>query len=198
MDDRRFDAVYPPAIRRVSRQHWTPVEVAVRAAGLLADRPGARLLDIGSGAGKFCIVAAAVTGARVSGIEQRGRFVDVAREAAASFGVDVDFRAGTLADCDPRLFDGLYLFNPFGENLCSTKDRLDDTVELGEARFRRDVAAAEDFLRGAAVGTRVVTYCGFGGIMPRGYERVARERRGGTLELWVRTEKPTLARGRIP
>lgn len=174
------------------------MDVAVRAARLLADRPGARLLDIGSGAGKFCIVAAAVADVRVSGIEQRGHLVDIARQAAASFGVEVDFRTGTLADCDPRHFDGFYLFNPFAENLCSSTDRVDDTVELTEARFRRDVRGVEDFLLGAAVGTRVVTYCGFGGTMPRGYARVSRERRGGTIELWVKTERETVTRGGTP
>ncbi len=163
----------------------------MRATRLLVDRPGARLLDIGSGAGKFCIIAAAVANARVSGVEQRGHLVEVASQTAASFGVDVDFRTGTLADCHPRHFDGFYLFNPFAENLCSSTHRLDDTVELSEARFVRDVAGVEYFLRGASVGTRVVTYCGFGGHMPRGYVRVLRERAGGILELWVRTERRT-------
>lgn len=164
------------------------MEAAVRAAKLLADAPDARILDIGSGVGKFCIVAAATTGAHVTGVEHRDQLVAVARRAAQRVGVDVAFRQGTFADCDAAHFDGVYLFNPFAENLCTPDDHIDATVELSEARYVRDIIAVVDFLHAARVGMRVVTYCGFGGDMPRGYVRVLRERCAGTLELWVKEE----------
>jgi hypothetical protein len=150
-----------------------------------------RILDIGSGVGKFCIVAAAATaamGARITGVEHRAHLVAVARRAATRLGVDVTFRQGTLDDCAPRHFDGVYLFNPFAENLCSSDDHIDASVELSEDRFVRDVAAAEDFLGAARLGMRVVTYCGFGGDMPAGYVRVLREPCAGALELWIKVE----------
>ena len=186
--DRVFDDVYPLWVRRASSLHWTPVALAVRAAGLLADRPNARLLDIGSGVGKFCIVAAAAVAAHVRGIEHRPHLVEIAEGAAARVGVDVTFRRGTLADCDPRDVDGIYLYNPFTENICSSSDQIDGMVELSEARYLRDIEATEAFLRAARLGTRVVTYCGFGGDMPPEYLRLVSERHGGTLELWVKTE----------
>jgi len=195
VDDRVFDDVYPLAHRRPSRVHWTPVEAATRAARLLADGPRARILDIGSGVGKFCIVAAAATGARVTGVEHRDHLVAVARSAAGSIGVDATFRSGTLADCDPKDFDAVYLFNPFAENLCPASDYIDATVELSADRYERDVDATEGFLHGARLGMRVVTYCGFGGDMPDGYVRVLRERCGGTLELWIKSEKPRAPAG---
>jgi predicted RNA methylase len=188
VDDGVFDDVYPFHVRRVSRVHWTPVEAAFRAGRLLADRPGARILDIGSGVGKFCIVAAASSvAARVRGVEHRAHLAEIAERAAARIGVDVTFVRGTLADCDPHDVDGVYLFNPFAENLSSPDDHLDETVELSEARYVRDTAEAGDFLRAARVGTRVVTYCGFGGDLPVGYERLLREDRGGAIELWVKS-----------
>jgi predicted RNA methylase len=156
--DRVFDEVFPPSLRRASRMHWTPVEVAVRVARLLADPPDATILDVGSGIGKFCIVAAAaLPKVRVRGVEHRAHFVTIAREAARKIGVDVDFAHGTLDLCDPASVDGVYLFNPFAENLSSPEDRLDESVELGEERFRRDVEATERFLRRTRTGTRVVT-----------------------------------------
>ncbi len=46
-------------IRKLSSFQWTPVWVADRTARLLVAAPGARILDIGGGPGKFYLVAAA-------------------------------------------------------------------------------------------------------------------------------------------
>lgn len=187
MVDRVFDEVFEPSVRARSAMYWTPVEVAMRASELLAAKPNATILDIGAGVGKFCIIAAAAReNVRVRGVEHRPHFVAAARKAARAIGVEVDFQVGTLEDVDPTSVDGVYLFNPFAENLSAKEDRLDDTVELSEERFWRDVRAAEEFLKAARVGTRVVTYCGFGGSIPEGYELVRRENCAGTLELWVK------------
>ncbi|MDB4944384.1 MAG: prmA1 [Labilithrix sp.] len=186
--DRVFDEVFPWQLRRASAVHWTPVEVAVRAAELLTDgltRPS--ILDLGSGIGKFCTVAALVRGnARIRGIEQRAHLVDVAREAARTLGVEgaLDFVHGSIADHEPAGFDGFYLFNPFGENLASREDHLDETVELGAEVYWRDVAVTECFLARARPGARVVTYCGWGGKLPPDFELVHRERRAGLVEVW--------------
>jgi SAM-dependent methyltransferase len=184
--DRDLDEVFPLDARRSSKVHWTPVAVAAQAARLLADRPGVTILDVGSGVGKFCLVAAATVRARIRGIEQRAHLVDIARCAAAKLEVNVEFIHGTIASQDPRQVDGIYLFNPFAENLSPTRDRIDNSVELSPERFRRDVDATEQFLRGARVGTRVVTYCGFGGTMPDDYVMELREWHGSNLELWVK------------
>jgi hypothetical protein len=173
----------------------------MRAARLLADIPGRRLLDVGSGVGKFCIVAAASVRATVIGVEHRRHLVEIAEGAAARLGVEVTFISGTLDDCDPRDVDGVYLFNPFAENLSPPEDHLDESVELSEERFWRDIESMERFLRSAPVGTRVVTYCGWGGAMPAEYHLALREARAGTLELWVKmsvgsftTRAPSLGR----
>lgn len=197
--DRVFDELFPPFARRASSIHWTPVEVAVRAAKMLAavdetiprDRDATErkrtIIDVGAGVGKFCMVAAAaLPGVRVVGVEQRARFVEIAREAATRIGVDVEFVQGTLRDVDPAEVDGLYLFNPFAENLSAPHERLDETVELSEERFKRDIAIAEEFMSAARRGTRVVVYCGFGGAVPRSYRLVRREPLLGTLELWTK------------
>jgi SAM-dependent methyltransferase len=185
--DRDLDEVFPLEARRASKVHWTPVAVAAHAARLLADRPGATILDVGSGVGKFCLVAAATVRARIRGIEQRAHLVEIARRAAVKLEVDVEFIHGTLDSQDPRHVDGIYLFNPFAENLSPMRDRIDDSVELTPQRYRRDVEATERFLRGARMGTRVVTYCGFGGTMPDDYVLSVREWHGSSLELWVKT-----------
>jgi SAM-dependent methyltransferase len=189
--DRVFDEVFPSSVRRASSVHWTPVEVAMRGARLLAAKPNATILDLGAGVGKFCIVAAAaLAGARVRGVEHRSHFVAIARDAARKAGVVVDFALGTIDAEDPANVDGIYLFNPFAENLTAPEDRLDESVELSEERFWRDIESTERLLRAARPGTRVVTYCGWGGAMPPGYRLALREGRCGTLELWVKSGHP--------
>lgn len=187
--DRVFDDVFPFAIRRASSVHWTPVEVGMRVAQLLTHGVTSPvLLDVGAGVGKFCTVAAATVKATVHGVEHREHFVEIARQAADKLGVDVEFTHGTIALHEQSEVTGVYLFNPFAENLASRTDHLDESVELSEDAYWRDVIAVERFLDRARVGTRVATYCGWGGAMPASYELVLRERRAGTIELWKKTE----------
>lgn len=185
--DRIFDQVFPPAVRARSPLYWTPVEVAVRAANLLVNQAGATILDIGSGVGKFCIIAGAAVNANVRGIEHRPHLVDIARDAATKLGVAATFDGGTIEEQDPSAIDGFYMFNPFAENLCIAPECLDETVELSAERFTRDIDATELLLSRARVGARVVTYCGFGGTIPEGFELTMRELcGGGRLELWIK------------
>lgn len=184
--DETFDDVFPEAVRHVSEVHWTPVEVALRAARLLAPTRSSRVIDIGAGAGKFCLVAAAATGADVRGVERSPYLASVAREAARRMGVAIDVREGSFESEDPSTFDGIYLFNPFTESLCVPGAVA--AFEHDARRSRNDVRRAEKFLRGARVGARVATFCGFGGPMPSRYERMIREQRGGgILEVWTKT-----------
>ncbi len=183
--DRAFDTIYPDDVRRASSVHWTPVEVAMRIMELLELERNATLLDIGAGVGKFCIVARAVARhVHVRGVEHRPRFVEIANRAAATVGVDVDVRLGGLRDVDPKSVDALYLFNPFAENLADWPDQLDASVELGRDRYRRDVRAMEQLLARARNGTRLVTYCGWGGVVPDDYHLIRRESCAGRIEIW--------------
>ena len=56
--DSQFNKIYPPSIRLLAHHHWTPLEVAIKAADFLAAENNVSILDIGSGVGKFCIAAA--------------------------------------------------------------------------------------------------------------------------------------------
>ena len=55
-EDEKFERVYPARIRKLSAIYWTPVAVAAEAARLLVTRPGLRVLDVGCGPAKFCLV----------------------------------------------------------------------------------------------------------------------------------------------
>ena len=79
IEDEKFDQIYPARIRKLSALQWTPVRVAAEAAKLLATVPGTRVLDIGCGPGKFCLIAAALTDGHFTGIEQRLDLATAAR-----------------------------------------------------------------------------------------------------------------------
>lgn len=187
--DDAFDRYLPARLRQVSGRFWTPLVVAARAAAWLAELGAATIVDIGSGAGKFCVAAALGSPCRFVGLEQRPRLVAAARRLARMFGVEdrVQFIAGVLDPGTAPAGDAYYLFNPFGENRFGPEGHLDEDVELGEERYLRDIAAVELLLERAPVGTCVVTYNGFGGRMPFGYDQIRVDRTlPNMLRMWRR------------
>jgi SAM-dependent methyltransferase len=177
LSDREFDLVYPRALRFLSRVHWTPVRVARAAAHLLAEAGATSILDVGSGPGKFCIIGALSTAARFVGVEYRAHLVEAARVAAARLGVRrVRFCRANIVDFDCADFDGFYLFNPFYEQMGRGKIAIDAQAPASRGLYRRYVRTIEQKLAAARSGTAVVTYHGFGGLMPPDYEVVHEER----------------------
>ena len=186
--DWAFDAIYPDWLSLLSPRHWTPLDVARRAAKMLVLDPGTRVLDVGSGVGKFCLIGAISTPATFTGIEQRGHLVDVAKAVAARYGVTrASYLHGDMRDIDWTQFDAFYFFNSFGENRLEVDHRIDNSVELSQERFERDVPVVLSRLERARIGTRVVTYYGLGASLPTNYELCAAELAGtDVLELWVK------------
>jgi len=183
--DSMIDDLYPEEVARLARVHFTPVAVARRAAALLAPTPEHRVLDLGAGAGKLCIVGAACTGASFTGIEQRIHFVRAAMDAASRIGVsNVHFIHANILDVSWRPYDSYYLFNPFAEQMLGG---IDHTLPIAPTLFGYYITEVRKRLREARPGTRVVTYHGFGGSMPKCF-RLASCRRAGAdeLELWIK------------
>ena len=188
VEDAYFDRIYPSWARAPSKMHWTPVQVARRAARLLTEGiADARVLDIGSGVGKFCLVGALTTDAVFHGIEQRPHFVALSRELLRHYQVErLEYFVGDMRTMDWTHYTGIYLFNPFQENK-TPWFRIDSTLEPRQALFDEYVSAAEDELSRMPPGTRVVTYHGFGGEMPESYRRTVEEYCvRGPLELWIK------------
>lgn len=184
-----FDQIYPPDLQTLSRIHWTPLRIARRAAALLVRGPETRVLDVGSGAGKFCLVGALTSPATFVGIEQRPNLVDQSRRIANRLLVErAQYRQGDLADLDWSEFQGFYLFNPFYENI-GEDIRIDRMVQFGRELYDRCVAVTREKLRALPPGVRVATYHGFGGDFPPGYQRIAMEAYyTGALEVWEKFE----------
>jgi predicted RNA methylase len=183
--DAELDQVFPEELRDRSHLHWTPVAIAMRAAELLAPAPGARVLDVGAGVGKLCLVGALVTGATWWGIEQDA--VQVAAANHAAWLLDVGRRTRFVHGDASRLawdeFDAVYFYNPFGTLMLPPHA----SPFVRYATVQNTLRRIEQRLATLRPGTRIVTYHGFGGTLPAGYSCTSREPAGGdALELWVR------------
>lgn len=176
--DAAFDLFLPEDLASLSGDQWTPLEVALVAARWLREAGVRRVVDIGSGPGKFCIAAALASRCELVGLEQNPRCVSVARSLARLFGVEDRVRIvhGTLGDGVLPDADGYYLYNPFAQHLFASSDALGAGHTPNYERYRHDVMVAQDVFRCAPPGTIVLTYNGFGGLMPASYEACRVER----------------------
>jgi len=187
VSDETFDRIYPMTHRHRSRVHWTPIDVALQVNRLFEGAPGGRILDIGSGVGKMCIVGALSGAAHWSGVERSARSVRIAERVAEKLGVTA--RTAFITDealaIDWSRFGGIYMFNPFAEAVF-----VEASVDpaLRQAAFIYEVLKTEMKLATLEVGTHVVTYYGFGGEIPPGFELITSIRTyGDCVELWIRT-----------
>lgn len=183
--DAEFDRVFPEELRDRSHLHWTPVAVAIRAAGLLAPSPrGIRVLDVGAGVGKLCLIGALVTGAVWWGIEQDA--VQVAAASHAAWALDIAGRTRFVQGDGSRLswdgFDAFYFYNPFHTLMLAPHASPFVRYATIQGTLRR----IEQRLAATPPGTRVVTFHGFGGQLPGSFTRIAREPAADdALELWI-------------
>ncbi len=184
--DSTFDLCLPTELRTVSARHWTPLDVAKRVSEWIEQLGIRTVVDVGAGAGKFCVTSALLSNARFLGIEHRTRLVTASRKLAKVFGVErqVAFEWGVVGRRPIPHADAYYLYNPFGENLCPRVNRIDGEVALTRERYEYDVEWVRQFFHGVPVGTYVITYNGYGALLPPSFFDVRVDRqRGNALRL---------------
>lgn len=190
ISDQAFDEIYPEWAIDLSEMFWTPLEVAVRSAQLLVHSPGDRVLDIGSGVGKFCFIGAATSGGIFHGIEQRADLVEVAQQIQAQHpwtGEDLEFRVGNMRDQPWDQYQGIYLFNPFFEQTAGPFCQIDQSIGYSRETQALYVEIALAKLATLRPGARVATYFGFGAEFPAGFRKTSYEHfERGPLELWIK------------
>lgn len=170
IEDERFDRLYPPDAHALAerRRRYRTCRPPTRRRGPW--RP------------------ALATDAGFVGVEQRPHLVDSATALATSLGAQrARFVSGDVFALDWREFDAIYLYNPFQEHVGDDAGVIDRTISIGPRHHADAVQRTRAKLAEARIGTRVVTYYGFGGRMPLSYRRVHKERCAGDwLELWVK------------
>ena len=170
LTDKDFDSQFPHDIRRLAGRHWAPAAIAKRAAKFLVDRPGAKVLDIGSGIGKFCIIGAAATNGVFTGVEQRKNLCVMAEEVARHYQLNnVTFIHANVTEVDFSNYEAFFFYNSFFENT-ESNHAIDDSIPLSAKLFEDYQKDVTRKLAKMPKGTRLVTY--WGDWVPEGYELV--------------------------
>jgi hypothetical protein len=170
ISDKDFDDNFRVEIERQSARQWAPAAIAKRAAKFLVNRPGVRVLDIGSGVGKFCVIGAACNQGFFTGVEQRENLCQLADKVARRFNVNnVKFIHANVTEVNFSEYDAFFFYNAFYENI-EPDDAIDTSVDLNTSLYRLYTAQLTEKLFAMPKGTRLVTY--WGEWMPRGYHLV--------------------------
>lgn len=170
VEDHLFNTLYPLRIKKLSERHWTSVEVAKLAADYLVDKPNCKVLDIGSGAGKFCLVGAASTKGLFYGVEQREGLVKLSQRIAKKYQIgNVEFIHSNITEISFSDYDAFYFYNSFYENIGQFM-AIDATVHLEENLYFQYSEYVENQLKKTPVGTRLVTYWSMWLEIPEGFD----------------------------
>ena len=113
--DVKFHQLYPPFIRELAGMHCTHAENCPKGCSVITPSEDVKILDIGSGVGKFCLAAAHYKPcAQIYGIEQRESLVEYANEVKNILGLsNAHFHYGNFTQLNLKLYDHFYLYNPF-------------------------------------------------------------------------------------
>ncbi len=187
VSEAQFNKLYPSSIHHLSDQHWTPISIARAAGSFLGQDAGCRILDIGAGIGKFCLVAAAQQPrCHFIGIEQRKNLVHLAESAKRQTGSEnVSFLTGDFQQIDFSHFDHFYFFNSFYENLATEKSWIDDKVGHSLSLYEHYTDRLHEKLAGMPVGTRLATYHSFHEVVPAHYKLIG-SARDTMLRYWIK------------
>ena len=184
--DEQFDGLYPDSSTSLLKRHWTPLQVASKAAQFLAAEKNVSILDIGSGVGKFCIAAAHfMPEAFYTGVEQRKNLVEQANEAKNTLGCKhVDFIHGNFTKINFKKFDHFYFFNSFYENFSFTEN-MDNEIEYSKELFEQYTYLMRMQLGQKPSGTRLATFHSTEDEIPDDFLVVGTEM-DNTLKFWMK------------
>lgn len=171
--DKEFNQLYSSAIQLLAQNHWTPLEVAKKAADFLASDKGSRVLDIGSGVGKFCLAAAYFKPHSVFyGVEQRVSLIVHAEEVKKKLGyTNAHFIHDNITKIDFKQYDHFYFYNSFYENLYGTQ-KIDSSLEYTGDLYNYYNQYLYRQLSKMPDGTKMATYHILEDEMPGGFHMV--------------------------
>lgn len=189
ISDEDFDTMYSKEMKAIADFHFSPLEVARSAAEFLAPEPGTRVLDIGSGAGKFCMIGAATTEGHFTGIEQRQDLHQLALDLSSTLQWPrVEFQHGNMMEVRFLDYASIYYFNSFFEHIIPD-DAIDQAIPFSRTRHTMYVLYVKQQLARMPVGTRLATYFSYANMIPWTYENVGTDFDGKLIK-WIKRDLP--------
>jgi SAM-dependent methyltransferase len=189
VEDEEFNAIYPKTIRNLAKRHWTPVAVATIAADYLVEKPGTKVLDIGSGVGKFCMIGSVCTRGVFTGVEQRKNLVALSNKILKQYKLpNIEFIHANIVDIPFSDYDAFYYFNPFHENL-DNSDKIDNKIKLVAKNYEIYTLYVREQLAKIPVGGKLVTYYGSFWQIPSNFDLEYSEF-NGKLVFWKKNNNP--------
>lgn len=187
LPDAVFDLLYSEKIKNLSDIHWTPIKIVRQALAFLPKKKPLKILDVGSGPGKFCLVGALSSTHKFYGIEQRVSLFNESEKLKELFLLkSASFKKGNAFDYDWEKFDVLYFFNPFYESR-DLSISIDGTVPRGVKPYLQSLEKTRKRLEALPKGKMVITYHGYGTKMSNSF-RIAKMQicKPGQLTLWIK------------
>jgi SAM-dependent methyltransferase len=184
--DEKFNQLYPKEISALASRHWTPLSVAKEAAAFLAVGLNTRILDIGSGVGKFCLIGAKLYPNTVfAGIEQRKSLTQIAQSVALELSLsNTEFLTGNFTEINFAQYQHFYFYNAFYENLIDN-DAIDQNVVQSHELFNLYNRKLYKQLKQLPSGTRIATFHSSENEMPSSYQVVG-VGSNDDLKFWVK------------
>lgn len=192
--DADFDAIYPEKIRLLARKHWSSVSASKLASEFLVQRPGTRVLDIGSGAGKFCMIGATNTQGHFTGVEQRLELIQLSRKISDSYRLrNVKFLHANITSVNFTNYDAFYFYNSFYENI-DRLNKIDNAIRLDIQLYHLYSEYIVEQFASLPLGTRLVSLCSPLTIIPQSF-KLQDSSYDGALKFWekVSVEPPSIS-----
>ena len=168
--DLNFDKIYPKVYQEHSARHFTPVKIAIKAAKLLVGKADDKILDIGSGVGKFCCIGASTTDAHFYGVEKRKTLINLSNKIKRHYQLkNAHFIHHDFTQLDFSKFNGVYFFNSFHENFDETCV-LDATSKVSIELYNNYHQNLTLKLNECRKGTKLVTFHTFKNKIPSTYQ----------------------------
>ncbi len=152
----------------------------------MASNKATKVLDIGAGAGKFCMIGSASTSGNFTGVEYRKSLYDLAIEIKKKYKLrNSSFLNKNIVNIDFKKFEAFYFFNSFYENVAPF-ERVTTEKEPSDNLYYEYSSYVKQELERMPIGTRLATYHSGSSITPSSYTLINSEFEE-KLKLWEKT-----------